>query len=56
MEQFRWQNAQKINRNRILWAENNLLDLKKRKELEKDQKREDNIIKAVENLFRLKRK
>ena len=36
-------------------TENTLLDLQKRKELEKDKKREDESIKDVKNIFRLKK-
>ena len=45
MEQLRQTNSQKINLNRILKVKNTLLDLKKRKLLEKDETREDKIIK-----------
>ena len=40
MEQLRQQNAQEKNWNEILVTENTLLDLQKRKELEKDKKKE----------------
>ena len=56
MEQFRQQNAQETSLNRILRAENTLLESLKRKELEKNRKRKDNIIKDVKNRFRLKKK
>ena len=56
MEQFRQQNAQEMSLNRILRAENTLLESLKRKELEKNRKRKDNIIKDVKNRFRLKKK
>ena len=38
MKQFKRQNAQEKNLNRILGAQDTLLDLEKRKELEKDKK------------------
>ena len=41
--------------NRILGAENTLLNLEKRKELKKIKNREANIIKNMKNLFRLKK-
>ena len=47
MEQLRRKNTQRIISNRMLGVENTLLDLEKRKEIEKDKKREDNIIKDV---------
>ena len=47
MEQLRRRNTQRIISNRMLGVENTLLDLEKRKEIEKDEKREDNIIKDV---------
>ena len=52
---MRWQNAKEKSLNRILGAENMLLDSQKRKEFRKDEKREDNITKDVKNLFRLKK-
>ena len=42
MQQLRQKNGQGKSLNRILGAEKTLLDLEKRKELEKDNKREDN--------------
>ena len=48
MEKFRRQNAQKINLNRVLRAMNILSESEKRK-------REDNIIKDIKNLFRLRK-
>ena len=42
---MRQTNSQTTNLNRILKVKNTLLDLKKRKLLEKDEKREDKIIK-----------
>ena len=56
MEQLRQKNAQKINLKRILGVVNTLLDSKKKKELERDKKREDKIIKGVKNIFKLKKK
>ena len=55
MEQLRQQNAQEKNLNRILGAEETLLDLENRKQFKKGEEREDNIIKDVKNLFRLKK-
>ena len=52
---FFCKNTQKINLNRILGVENILLDLEKRKELQKVKKREDKIIKDVKNLLKLKK-
>ena len=52
---MRWQNAKEKSLNRILGAENMLLDSQKRKEFRKDEKREDNITRDVKNLFRLKK-
>ena len=49
MEQLRWQNAQEKNLRRIFGAKNALLD-------SEEKKREDNFIKDVRNLFRLKKK
>ena len=48
MEQLIRQNAQKINLNRISWAVNTLAESEKRK-------KEDNIIKDINNLFRLRK-
>ena len=48
MEQLRWQNSQERNLRRILGAKNTLLD-------SEEKKREDNFIKDVRNLFRLKK-
>ena len=48
MEQLIRQNAQKINLNRISWAVNALAESEKRK-------KEDNIIKDINNLFRLRK-
>ena len=60
--QLRQQNAQEKSLNRILGAENTLLNPeKKNKEmmnslkLEKEKKRKVNIIKNVKNIFRLKK-
>ena len=47
-EQLRWKSAQKIQLNKILGAMNTLLYLEERK-------REDNIIKDIKNLFRLRK-
>ena len=52
---MRWQNAKEKSLNRILGAENMLLDSQKREEFRKDEKREDNITRDVKNLFRLKK-
>ena len=52
---MRWQNAKEKSLNRILGAENMLLDSQKRKEFRKDEKSEDNITRDVKNLFRLKK-
>ena len=48
MEQLRQQNDQKINLNRVLGAVNALSESKERK-------KEDNIIKDIKNLFRLRK-
>ena len=48
MEQLRQQNDQKINLNRVLGALNALSESKERK-------KEDNIIKDIKNLFRLRK-
>ena len=48
MEQLRQQYAQKINLNRIVGAVNTLPESEKRK-------REDNIMKDIKNLFRLRK-
>ena len=48
MEQLRQQNAKKINLNRVFMVMNALPELKKRK-------REDDIIKDIRNLFRLRK-
>ena len=47
---MRWQNAKEKSLNRILGAENMLLDSQKRKEFRKDEKSEDNITRDVKNL------
>ena len=49
---MRQTNSQTINLNRILKVKNTLLDLKKRKLLEKDEKREDKIIKYGNNYLK----
>ena len=48
MEQLRQKNDQKINLNRVLGAVNALSESKERK-------KEDNIIKDIKNLFRLRK-
>ena len=48
MEQLRQQNAEKINLNRVFMVMNALPELKKRKT-------EDDIIKDIRNLFRLRK-
>ena len=55
MEQLRQQNAQEKGLNRILRTENTILDLEKRNKIEKDKKRENDIIKDAKSLFRLKK-
>ena len=42
--------------NGVLGVEETLLDLRERKEIKKDKKRVDKIIKDVKNLFKLKKK
>ena len=46
--------AQEKNLNRILGLANTLLILEKRKDLEKNKNREDNIIKDIKKIFELK--
>ena len=48
MEQLRWQNTQKTKLNQILAVVNTFSELEKRK-------REENIIKDIKNLFRLRK-
>ena len=48
MEQLRWQNTQKTKLNQILEVVNTFSELEKRK-------REENIIKDIKNLFRLRK-
>lgn len=55
IEQLRQQNAQVNSLKWILGEENTLLDAENRKKLEKDKRTEDNIIKYVKSLFRLKK-
>ena len=56
MEQQRRKNAQRIISNRILGLENTLLDLEKIKEIKKDKKRKDTIMKDVKIFLNLKTK
>ena len=55
LKQKKKKSLKKKTLHRILGGENSFLDLGKRKELEKDKKREDSIIKDVKNLFRRKK-